>query len=116
MAARRAELLARSGARVTVFAAELSDEFLELRTFESFPGLRRVLHDLVNSLSASSNRFVLTSRLHLSPQQAERPFFSARLICRRAFRCLPRHFRPVSDGSGGLEGRKRNNPAGTRRP
>jgi hypothetical protein len=40
----------------------LLDEFLELRTFESFPGLRRVLHDLVEGLSASGNRFVLTSR------------------------------------------------------
>ena len=38
------------------------DEFLELRTFESFPGLRRVLHDLVDGLAASSNRFVLSSR------------------------------------------------------
>jgi hypothetical protein len=38
------------------------DEFLELRTFESFPGLRRVLHDCVDGLSASGNRFVLTSR------------------------------------------------------
>jgi hypothetical protein len=40
----------------------LLDEFLELRTFESFPGLRRVLHELVEGLSASGNRFVLTSR------------------------------------------------------
>lgn len=40
----------------------LLDEFLELRTFESFPGLRRVLHDLVDGLAASANRFVLTSR------------------------------------------------------
>jgi hypothetical protein len=40
----------------------LLDEFLELRTFESFPGLRRVLHDLVDGLSSSGNRFVLTSR------------------------------------------------------
>src|SRR5438105_3544743 len=38
------------------------DEFLELRTFESFPGLRRVLHDCLDGLSASGNRFVLTSR------------------------------------------------------
>jgi len=38
------------------------DEFLELRTFESFPGLRRVLHDCIDGLSASGNRFVLTSR------------------------------------------------------
>jgi hypothetical protein len=40
----------------------LLDEFLELRTFESFPGLRTVLRDLVGMLSASGNRFVLTSR------------------------------------------------------
>jgi len=40
----------------------LLDEFLELRTFESFPGLRRVLHDLLDGLAASSNRFVLSSR------------------------------------------------------
>jgi len=38
------------------------DEFLELRTFESFPGLRRVLHDCLDGLAASANRFVLTSR------------------------------------------------------
>jgi hypothetical protein len=43
-------------------ATFLLDEFLELRTFESFPGLRRVLHELVDTLSASGNRFVLTSR------------------------------------------------------
>jgi hypothetical protein len=38
------------------------DEFLELRTFESFPGLRRVLHESIDGLAASGNRFVLTSR------------------------------------------------------
>src|SRR5581483_1076 len=43
-------------------ATFLLDEFLELRTFESFPGLRRVLLELVDGLAASSNRFVLTSR------------------------------------------------------
>jgi len=43
-------------------ATFLLDEFLELRTFESFPGLRRVLHDFVDGLSASTNRFVLSSR------------------------------------------------------
>jgi hypothetical protein len=47
-----------SGEPVTV----LLDEFLEMRTFESFPGLRRVLHDLIDGLTASGNRFVLTSR------------------------------------------------------
>src|SRR5919198_3054399 len=40
----------------------LLDEFLELRTFESFPGLRRVLYDFVDGIGASANRFVLTSR------------------------------------------------------
>ena len=43
-------------------ATFLLDEFLELRTFESFPGLRTVLRDLVGALAASGNRFVLTSR------------------------------------------------------
>jgi hypothetical protein len=43
-------------------ATFLLDEFLELRTFESFPGLRRVLHELIDALSGSGNRFVLTSR------------------------------------------------------
>jgi len=40
----------------------LLDEFLELRTFESFPGLRRVPYDFVERIAASGNRFVLTSR------------------------------------------------------
>jgi hypothetical protein len=43
-------------------ATFLLDEFLELRTFESFPGLRSVLRDLVAALAATGNRFVLTSR------------------------------------------------------
>ena len=38
------------------------DEVLELRTFESFPGLRHVLRDLLEALSGSANRFVLTTR------------------------------------------------------
>jgi hypothetical protein len=40
----------------------LLDEVLELRTFESFPGLRHVLRDLVLGLAESPNRFVLTTR------------------------------------------------------
>ena len=40
----------------------LLDEVLELRTFESFPGLRHVLRDLIEALSGSGNRFVLTTR------------------------------------------------------
>ncbi len=55
-------LLARARTGATEPATFLLDEFLELRTFESFPGLRRVLHDLVESLASSPNRFVLTSR------------------------------------------------------
>jgi hypothetical protein len=43
-------------------ATFLLDEFLELRTFESFPGLRTVLRDLLGALASSGNRFVLTSR------------------------------------------------------
>jgi hypothetical protein len=43
-------------------ATFLLDEFLELRTFESFPGLRRVVHECLDGLAASGNRFVLTSR------------------------------------------------------
>jgi hypothetical protein len=40
----------------------LLDEVLELRTFESFPGLRRVLYDFADAIVGSDNRFVLTSR------------------------------------------------------
>lgn len=40
----------------------LVDEVLELRTFESFPGLRHSLRELIDRLAASGNRFVLTSR------------------------------------------------------
>jgi hypothetical protein len=43
-------------------ATFLLDEFLELRTFENFPGLRQVLHELADRMAASGNRFVLTSR------------------------------------------------------
>jgi hypothetical protein len=43
-------------------ATFLLDEFLELRTFESFPGLRRVLYELVDFMSSGGNRVVLTSR------------------------------------------------------
>ena len=50
---------ARAGGRTATF---LLDEVLELRTFESFPGLRHVLRELLQALSESGNRFVLTSR------------------------------------------------------
>lgn len=43
-------------------ATFLIDEVLELRTFESFPGLRGVLREIVARLVQGRNRFVLTSR------------------------------------------------------
>ncbi len=43
-------------------ATFLLDEVLELRTFESFPGLRHVLRELVQAVADSPNRFVCSSR------------------------------------------------------
>jgi hypothetical protein len=43
-------------------ATFLLDEFLELRTFESFPGLRTALRELLKMLAGSANHFVLTTR------------------------------------------------------
>jgi hypothetical protein len=43
-------------------ATFLLDEVLELRTFESFPGLRAALRELLTTLAGSSNRFILTTR------------------------------------------------------
>jgi hypothetical protein len=43
-------------------ATILLDEVLELRTFESFPGLRHALQELLTGLASSGNRFVLTTR------------------------------------------------------
>jgi hypothetical protein len=43
-------------------ATFLLDEVLELRTFESFPGLRTALRELLKMLASSPNRFVLTTR------------------------------------------------------
>lgn len=40
----------------------LIDEVQDVRTFESFPGLRHVQRDLIARLAASPNAFVLTSR------------------------------------------------------
>jgi hypothetical protein len=40
----------------------LLDEVLELRTFESFPGLRHVLRELLHGIAESPNRFVLSTR------------------------------------------------------
>jgi len=43
-------------------ATFLLDEVLEFRTFESFPGLRHVMRDVLDALGGSTNRFVLTTR------------------------------------------------------
>lgn len=43
-------------------ATFLLDEALDLRTFESFPGLRHVQRDALSRLAASPSRFVLASR------------------------------------------------------
>ena len=43
-------------------ATFLLDEMLEFRTFESFPGLRHALPELLAVIASSPNRFVLTSR------------------------------------------------------
>jgi hypothetical protein len=51
---------ARSGAGEP--ATFLLDEVLEVRTFESFPGLRTAVRDLLKTLESSPNRFVLTTR------------------------------------------------------
>ena len=40
----------------------LLDEFLDVRTFESFPGLRQIQRELVARLAASPTQFVLASR------------------------------------------------------
>ena len=40
----------------------LLDEVLELRTFESFPGLRNALQDLLQGLGESDNYFILSTR------------------------------------------------------
>jgi len=40
----------------------LIDEFLEIRTFESFPGLRNAVQELLKKLTQSNNKFILTTR------------------------------------------------------
>jgi hypothetical protein len=52
------DALAAGGGPVTF----LIDEILDIRTFESFPGLRHVQRDLIARLAGSPNHFVLASR------------------------------------------------------
>jgi hypothetical protein len=55
-------LVARARASADAPATFLLDEVLELRTFESFPGLRHVLREMLQAMTESGNRFVLTTR------------------------------------------------------
>ncbi len=55
-------LISRARARNDGPATFLFDEVLEFRTFESFPGLRHVLREMLHAMAESNNRFVLTSR------------------------------------------------------
>ena len=55
-------LVGRARAADDAPATFLFDEVLELRTFESFPGLRHVLREMLHAMAESGNRFVLTSR------------------------------------------------------
>jgi hypothetical protein len=55
-------------------ATFLLDEVLEFRTFESFPGLRRALPELLATIAAAPNRFVLASRF---PSRAARAVHAA---------------------------------------
>jgi hypothetical protein len=50
----------------------LLDEFLELATFDHFPGLRGVVTDTLAALAASRNRFVLASKFATRARRALR--------------------------------------------
>ena len=56
------ELLAFLGRNGTPPSLLLFDEFLEVRTLESFPGLRGGAREFVDTLASSPRRFVLASR------------------------------------------------------
>lgn len=59
---RTLSMMSRARAANDAPATFLLDEVLELRTFESFPGLRHVLREMLHEMSESGNRFVLTTR------------------------------------------------------
>jgi hypothetical protein len=59
---RTLSLVTRARAAADAPATFLLDEILELRTFESFPGLRHVLREMLHAMAESGNRFVLTTR------------------------------------------------------
>ena len=68
-------------------ATFLIDEVLELRTFESFPGLRTVLADFAKGIENSRNRFVFSTRF---AKRAER------LLASGSPRLRPIHVEPLS--------------------
>ena len=67
---------AASGRRFTF----LLDEVLDLRTFESFPGLKALMSETGQALGASDNRFVLATQI---PPARRSP-------CRESGRASPR--------------------------
>ena len=88
-------------------ATFLLDEFLELRTFVSFPGLRHAVEELLRVLATSGNRFVLTSRYAARVARllraGDRPFVR--------FEAIPF---AVSDVRSLLEGVARETPGSAR--
>src|SRR5215510_1637050 len=101
-------------------ATFLLDEFLELRTFESFPGLRPVLRDLLGALASSGNRFVLTTRyaarahrlLRAAPASPTTRSSAIATSSRVWCRCCPTAGRPTR---GRSPKRRRRSPRTARR-
>jgi hypothetical protein len=80
----------------------LLDEALEFRIFESFPGLRRALPELLAVVASSPNRFVLTSRYTARTERAlsaaspkfvvvQMPALSEHELARMVASALPAH-------------------------
>lgn len=61
-------------------ATFLVDELLELRTFESFPGLRAVLDDLLRTVAHGLNKFVFTTRFVARARRLLRHFDEVELV------------------------------------
>ena len=89
---------ARDGGPATL----LLDEALELRLFESFPGLSDVMEETLQSLSASGNRFVLATK------------YETRTL--RALRKAPDRYPRGARRAGGGIGRRGGPPAAARHP
>jgi hypothetical protein len=83
----------------------LLDEVLEVRTFESFPGLRSALPELARALANSPNHFVLSTRF---TARAERWIQAAR----DRFEVVALDPLPVDHVREALEGSEPGDPAG----